>query len=100
MSKSKGNFFTVRDIGAKYPYEVLRFFMLSGAHYRMPLNFSEDLMEAAKNSLERIKVAVERLDDIVKKENQTAVSEDEQKVLDELSKLNEKFDGRCYFCNF
>lgn len=93
MSKSKGNFFTVRDIGAKYPYEVLRFFMLSGAHYRMPLNFSEDLMEAAKNSLERIKVAVERLDDIVKKENQTAVSEDEQKVLDELSKLNEKFDA-------
>ncbi|MBQ5559036.1 MAG: cysteine--tRNA ligase [Lachnospiraceae bacterium] len=93
MSKSKGNFFTVRDIGAKYPYEVLRFFMLSGAHYRMPLNFSEDLMEAAKNSLERIKVAVERLDDIVKKGNKTAVSEDEQKVLDELSKLNEKFDA-------
>ena len=93
MSKSKGNFFTVRDIGAKYPYEVLRFFMLSGAHYRMPLNFSEDLMEAAKNSLERIKVAVERLDDIVKKGNKPAVSEDEQKVLDELSKLNEKFDA-------
>ena len=93
MSKSKGNFFTVRDIGAKYPYEVLRFFMLSGAHYRMPLNFSEDLMEAAKNSLERIKVAVERMDDIVKKGNKTAVSEDEQKVLDELSKLNEKFDA-------
>ena len=93
MSKSKGNFFTVRDIGAKYPYDVLRFFMLSGAHYRMPLNFSEDLMEAAKNSLDRIKVAVERLDDIAKKENDIPVSEKEQEVLSELKKLNEKFDA-------
>lgn len=93
MSKSKGNFFTVRDIGAKYPYDVLRFFMLSGAHYRMPLNFSEDLMEAAKNSLERIKVAVERLDDIAKKENDIPVSEKEKEVLSELKKLNEKFDA-------
>ncbi len=92
MSKSKGNFFTVRDIGEKYPYDVLRFFMLSGAHYRMPLNFSEDLMEAAKNSLDRIKVAVERLDDIAKKENTNAVSEKEEEVLFELKKLNEKFD--------
>lgn len=92
MSKSKGNFFTVRDIGAKYPYDVLRFFMLSGAHYRMPLNFSEDLMEAAKNSLERIKVAVERLDDIAKKKNDRAMSEKEEEVLLELKKLNEKFD--------
>lgn len=92
MSKSKGNFFTVRDIGAKYPYDVLRFFMLSGAHYRMPLNFSEDLMEAAKNSLERIKVAVERLDDIAKKENNFVISNKEEKVLLELKKLNEKFD--------
>lgn len=92
MSKSKGNFFTVRDIGAKYPYDVLRFFMLSGAHYRMPLNFSEDLMEAAKNSLERIKVAVERLDDIAKKENTIAISNKEEEVLLELKKLNDKFD--------
>ena len=92
MSKSKGNFFTVREIGEKYPYEVLRFFMLSGAHYRMPLNFSEDLMEAAKNGLERITVAVERLTDIINKNNETAVSEKEKKALDELKKLNEKFD--------
>ncbi|MCR4689893.1 MAG: cysteine--tRNA ligase [Lachnospiraceae bacterium] len=54
MSKSLGNFFTVRDISEKYDLQVLRFFMLS-AHYRSPLNFSADLMEAAKNSLERIK---------------------------------------------
>lgn len=60
MSKSLGNFFTVRDIAAKYDLQVLRFFMLS-AHYRSPLNFSADLMEAAKNSLERIRTAAERL---------------------------------------
>ena len=53
MSKSLGNFFTVRDISEKYNLQVLRFFMLS-AHYRSPLNFSDDLMESAKNGLERI----------------------------------------------
>ncbi len=92
MSKSKGNFFTVRDIGEKYPYDVLRFFMLSGAHYRMPLNFSADLMEAAKNGLERIKVAVERLDDIAKKKNEAEVSEKEKQVIADLKKLQTKFD--------
>ena len=92
MSKSKGNFFTVRDIGEKYPYDVLRFFMLSGAHYRMPLNFSADLMEAAKNGLERIKVAVERLDDIAKKKNEAEVSEQEKQVIADLKKLQTKFD--------
>lgn len=60
MSKSLGNFFTVREIGEKYDLQVLRFFMLS-AHYRSPLNFSADLMEAAKNGLERILTAVEHL---------------------------------------
>ena len=92
MSKSKGNFFTVRDIGEKYPYDVLRFFMLSGAHYRMPLNFSADLMEDAKNGLERIKVAVERLDDIAKKKNEAEVSEQEKQVIADLKKLQTKFD--------
>ena len=60
MSKSLGNFFTVRDISEKYDLQVLRFFMLS-AHYRSPLNFSAELMEASKNSLERIVNAVSNL---------------------------------------
>ena len=60
MSKSLGNFFTVREIGEKYDLQVLRFFMLS-AHCRSPLNFSADLMEAAKNGLERIVTAAENL---------------------------------------
>ena len=60
MSKSLGNFFTVREIGEKYDLQILRFFMLS-AHYRSPLNFSAELMEAAKNGLERIVTAAEHL---------------------------------------
>lgn len=53
MSKSLGNFFTVREISEKYDLQVLRFFMLS-AHYRSPLNFSAELMDSAKNGLDRI----------------------------------------------
>ena len=64
MSKSAGNFFTVRDIIAKYDPQVLRFFMLS-AHYRSPLNFSDQLMDAAKAGLDRIKNAVSNLDYIL-----------------------------------
>ena len=60
MSKSLGNFFTVREIAEKYNLQVLRFFMLS-AHYRSPLNFSAELMEASRNGLERILTAVDRL---------------------------------------
>lgn len=60
MSKSLGNFFTVREIADKYPLQVIRFFMLS-AHYRSPLNFSADLVEASKNGLDRILTAVDKL---------------------------------------
>ena len=60
MSKSEGNFFTVREISEQYDLQVLRFFMLT-AHYRNPLNFSRDLMEAAKAGLTRIRTAVKNL---------------------------------------
>ena len=63
MSKSLGNFFTVREISEKYPLQVIRFFMLS-AHYRSPLNFSADLVETSKNGLERILTAVEKLKEL------------------------------------
>lgn len=53
MSKSLGNFFTVRDVAKVYPYEVIRFFMLS-AHYRSPINYSADILEQARAGLERI----------------------------------------------
>ena len=61
MSKSAGNFFTVREISEKFPYEVIRFFILNG-HYRMPLNFSDTLMQASQNGLERIKNCVASLE--------------------------------------
>ena len=68
MSKSLGNFLTVRDVSEKYDLEVLRFFML-GAHYRTPLNFSADLMESSKVGLERIKNAVRLLHEHIDQEN-------------------------------
>ncbi len=64
MSKSLGNFFTVREIGEKYDLQVIRFFMLS-AHYRSPLNFSAELVESSKNGLDRIKTAASRLEEVM-----------------------------------
>ena len=65
MSKSLGNFRTVREISEQYDLQVLRFFMLS-AHYRSPLNFSADLMESSKNALERIVNAADNLKYLMK----------------------------------
>ena len=73
MSKSLGNFFTVREISEKYDLQVLRFFMLS-AHYRSPLNFSAELMEASKNGLERILTGVEKLKDLLLKAEGTELT--------------------------
>ncbi len=77
MSKSLGNFFTVREISEKYDLQVLRFFMLS-AHYRSPLNFSAELMEASKNGLERILTAMDRLRELDGKVKGDALLEREQ----------------------
>ena len=73
MSKSLGNFFTVREISEKYDLAVIRFFMLS-AHYRSPLNFAEDLVASAKSSLERIRTSASLLAEIIDKgEDKAAV---------------------------
>ena len=91
MSKSLGNFFTVRDISEKYDLQVLRFFMLS-AHYRSPLNFSGDLMEAAKNGLDRIVTAAENLKHLVKSAGQGNMSEEEGKLIEEADSFIKKFE--------
>ncbi|MGX8714651.1 MAG: DALR domain-containing protein, partial [Lachnospiraceae bacterium] len=92
MSKSLGNFFTVREISEKYDLQVLRFFMLS-AHYRSPLNFSAELMEASKNGLERILTAVERAKEMTEKASGELTAE-EQKILDEdMKALVEKYEA-------
>lgn len=92
MSKSAGNFFTVRDIAEKYDLQVLRFFMLS-AHYRSPLNFSADLMEAAKNGLERIVTCAEKLNAHLTNENiPKELSETEKQLLNDAKIYNTRYD--------
>ena len=81
MSKSLGNFFTVREVGEKYDLQVLRFFMLS-AHYRSPLNFSAELMEAAKNGLERIATAAENLKFLAGNASAEAMTEEEKELFE------------------
>ena len=91
MSKSLGNFFTVRDISEKYDLQVLRFFMLS-AHYRSPLNFSADLMEAAKNGLERITTAAENLAFISEKSPVKEMTAEEAEKVKETAVFVKKFE--------
>ncbi|MCR5272307.1 MAG: cysteine--tRNA ligase [Lachnospiraceae bacterium] len=88
MSKSLGNFKTVRGISEMYDLQVLRFFMLN-AHYRSPLNFSADLMDSAKAGLERIKTAVEKLDGIKNDGEMTADEKDKLKIAESFT---EKFE--------
>ena len=91
MSKSLGNFFTVREIGEKYDLQVLRFFMLS-AHYRSPLNFSAEIMESSRNALERILTAAERLKELEQSAAAEKLLEGEQEKLQEMKAFREKFE--------
>ncbi|MBO5608799.1 MAG: cysteine--tRNA ligase [Eubacterium sp.] len=93
MSKSLGNFFTVRDICEQYDPQVIRFFMLS-AQYRTPLNFSKELVEDASRGLERILNGAEKLKEIADKKNGRFTSDEEQKILEEeMPKFIERFDA-------
>lgn len=91
MSKSAGNFFTVRDISEKYDLQVLRFFMLS-AHYRSPLNFSAELMEAAANGYERIITSVSNLTYLLHNAVSDTMSEKEKTIAKEAEGLLAKFE--------
>ncbi len=91
MSKSLGNFFTVRDIAEKYDLQVLRFFMLS-AQYRSPLNFSDELMESAKAGLDRIRNAVSNLSDIEKAGADGDMTDAERDAAAEAEKQKERFN--------
>ena len=92
MSKSAGNFFTVRDIAEKYDLQVLRFFMLS-AHYRSPLNFSADLMEAAKNGLERMVTCADKLNSYLTNENiAKEITDAEKQLIGDASKYNDRYN--------
>ena len=91
MSKSLGNFFTIRDIGKKYPLQVIRFFILS-AHYRSPLNFSDTLVESAKASLERILNAVSRLEDTKEVAQERELTGEEKALEGQLAEYVTKFE--------
>ena len=92
MSKSLGNFRTVREISEQYDLQVLRFFMLS-AHYRSPLNFSADLMEASKNGLERILTAVANLKYLSGAATIEAMSEAEKEAFEKAQEYVANFEN-------
>lgn len=91
MSKSVGNFFTVREISEKYDLQVLRFLILS-AHYRSPLNFSLELMDAAKNGLGRIRNCVANLNFLLLDNTVSGLSGEEEKILCQAEAYTTKFE--------
>jgi cysteinyl-tRNA synthetase len=90
MSKSAGNFFTVRDIAEKFDYEVIRFFMLS-AHYRSPINFSAELLEQAQNGLERIYNCLDNLVYLGEHAQAKGMSDEEKALQSRLLEIKGKF---------
>ncbi len=92
MSKSLGNFFTVREIGEKYDLQVIRFFMLS-AHYRSPLNFSAELVESSKNGLDRIKTAASRLEEVMGSGVEGAMTEAEASNVAAMDELVKRYEA-------
>ena len=90
MSKSKGNFFTVRDIAAQYDLEIVRFFMLL-AHYRNPVNFSDEMLNQAKAGLERLYNTKEKLEFTISNLQESAMTEEEKSLVAELDGFRTKF---------
>lgn len=90
MSKSKGNFFTVRDVAAKYDYEVIRFFMLS-AHYRSVINFADELLAQSKSGLERLYNCLYDLEFLVEKSKKRELTDEENTHKTEILLFKDKF---------
>ena len=90
MSKSKGNFFTVRDISKQYDLEIVRFFMLS-AHYRNPVNFSDEMLNQAKAGLERLYNAKEKLEFTISNLSESSIKDEEKELINELESYKDKF---------
>ncbi len=91
MSKSLGNFWTVRDISKEFDLEAVRMFMLS-AHYRSPINFSRDQIEAARVSLQRLYTARDRMRALLQKAPDTALTDEEQAMLERVKGYEQRFD--------
>jgi len=91
MSKSKGNFFTLREVANEFPYEVIRFFILNG-QYRMPINFSRELLQAAQNGLERIKNSMNNINYIINVTKIDTLTQKEEELLKYLPKYRIDFE--------
>ncbi len=90
MAKSKGNFFTVRDVAQKYDYEIIRFFMLS-AHYRSAINFSDELLKQSEAGLDRLYTCLYNLEFLQAKAQKKALSPDDEAMLGQLNEFSDKF---------
>lgn len=90
MSKSLGNFFTVRDILKQYDAEVVRFFMLS-AHYRNPINFSDLLMEQSKSAIERVYTCIDNLNFLYENGEDRELNDTEKEFSEKLDAFLQKF---------
>lgn len=90
MSKSLNNFFTAREVLARYDVDVIRFFMLAG-HYRTQLNFSEELLESSKNALERLYNAVANLESLLEEAKAIELTELEKAYAESLNGYRDKY---------
>ncbi len=90
MSKSLGNFFTIRDITEKYKPEVVRFFMLS-AHYRSPVNFSDTLMQQAQSAMERVYTCIDNLKFLSGAAQDRGLEDCENELIDAIEKAKKRF---------
>ena len=90
MSKSLNNFFTARDVLKEYDSDVIRFFMLS-AHYRMQINFSKELLDSAKASVERLYNTIGNLENLIDEVSREEMNEEEKKYINSLNKYREKY---------
>ena len=90
MSKSLGNFFTVREIAEKYGYLPIRYFILS-SHYRSPINFSKEIIEQAASALDRIFNCADALNFYIDNASDEPVREDEKALVDTFNSARERF---------
>ena len=90
MSKSLGNFFTVRDVREKFDGEIIRFFMLS-AHYRSPVNFSDELLESSKSAVERVYTCIDNLEFLQNNAEDRELTDGEKELSAKLDSFREKF---------
>lgn len=90
MSKSLNNFFTARDVLKKYDSDVIRFFMLS-AHYRTQINYSKELLDSAKASVERLYNTIGNLENLIDEVSREEMNEEEKEYINSLNKYREKY---------